>query len=86
MARTRADHTKGRKGVTTAERQELARLRKENGELRTQRDVQKAAAFLFGGGDQPLDARRGIALIRTLYGDGARPQSSNRRRARLCAG
>jgi transposase len=32
----RADRTHGRTGLTTAEREELARLRKENRELRTE--------------------------------------------------
>jgi hypothetical protein len=31
----RADRTRGRTGLTTTEREELARLRKENRELRT---------------------------------------------------
>ena len=37
----RADRTHGRTGLTTAEREELARLRKENRELRTDRDILK---------------------------------------------
>ena len=42
----RADRTHGRTGLTTAAREELARLRKENRELRTDRDIlNKAAAF-----------------------------------------
>ena len=45
--RARADRGKGRSGVlTTAEREELVRLRKENRELRMDRDIlRKAAAF-----------------------------------------
>jgi len=45
--RTRADKGKGRPGVlTTAEREELSKLRKENRELRMERDILiKAAAF-----------------------------------------
>ena len=39
--RAQADRTKGRSGLTTAEREELARLRKENRELRTERDILK---------------------------------------------
>ena len=47
VKRAQADRTKGRTGLTTAEREELARLRKENRELRTERDIlKKAAAFL----------------------------------------
>jgi transposase len=43
----RADRTHGRTGLTTAEREELARLRKENRELRTDRDILKKAAAFF---------------------------------------
>jgi len=39
VKRARADRTHGRTGLTTAEREELARLRKENRELRTERDI-----------------------------------------------
>ena len=47
VKRAQADRTKGRTGLTTAEREELARLRTENRELRTERDIlKKAAAFL----------------------------------------
>ena len=41
VTRARADRTKGRTGLTTAEREELARLRKETRELRTERDILK---------------------------------------------
>ena len=41
VERTRADQTGGRTGLTTAERDELAQLRKENRELRTERDLLK---------------------------------------------
>ena len=44
VRRAQADRTRGRTGLTTAERDELARLRKENRELRTERDILKNAA------------------------------------------
>ena len=47
VKRARADRTHGRTGLTTAEREELARLRKENRELRTERDILKKAAAFF---------------------------------------
>ncbi len=44
VERARADRSKGRSGgLTTAEREELARLRKENRELRMERDILKKA-------------------------------------------
>ena len=47
VERARADRTGGRTGLTTAEREELGRLRKENRELRTERDILKKAAAFF---------------------------------------
>ena len=47
VKRARADRTNGRTGLTTVEREELARLRKENRILREEREIlKKAAAFL----------------------------------------
>jgi transposase len=48
VARAQADRTKGKSGgLTTAEREELARLRKEVRELKLERDVLKKAAAFF---------------------------------------
>ncbi len=45
VARAQADRTKGKSGgLTTVEREELARLRKENRQLRLERDVLTIAA------------------------------------------
>ena len=46
VEQARADRTHGMTGLTTAEREELARLRKENRILREEREIlRKAAAF-----------------------------------------
>jgi transposase len=47
VKRARADRTRGRTGLTTAEREELARLRKEVREIRAERDILKKAAAFF---------------------------------------
>jgi transposase len=48
VARAQADRTRGKSGgLTTAEREELARLRKENRQLKLERDILKKAAAFF---------------------------------------
>lgn len=47
VEQARADRTKGRTGLTTAEREELAHLRKEVRELRMERDLLKKVSALF---------------------------------------
>jgi transposase len=44
VKQARADRSKGRTGLTTAEREELARLRKENRILQEERDILKNSA------------------------------------------
>ncbi len=43
----RADRTKGKTGLTTAEREELAKLRKQIREVTMERDILKEAAAYF---------------------------------------
>ena len=47
VKRAQADRTHGRTGLTSAEREELARLRKENRQLRLEREILKNAAAFF---------------------------------------
>src|SRR6476659_2043382 len=47
VTRARANRNRGRTGLTTAEREELALLRKENRQLRLEREILKNAAAFF---------------------------------------
>ena len=47
VAQERADRTKGKSGLMKEEREELARLRKENRILAEERDILKKAAAFF---------------------------------------
>ena len=44
---TRADRTKGQSGLTTVEREELARRRKDNRQLRRDREILVTASAFF---------------------------------------
>jgi transposase len=47
VARERADRDGGKSGLTSEERAELAKLRKENRQLRMERDILKKCAAFF---------------------------------------
>src|SRR3954447_26426100 len=62
VERARADRTKGKTGLTTAEREELTRLRKEVRELRMERDLLKKVSRALRRPD--LWARNSLAYAR----------------------
>jgi transposase len=47
VSQARADRSMGKTGLTTEERAELAQLRKENRQLRMEREILKKAAAFF---------------------------------------
>jgi transposase len=47
VEQAQADRSRGKIGLTTAEREELAKLRKENRQLKTERDLLKKWAAFF---------------------------------------
>jgi len=47
VKQAQADRTNGKTGLTTEEREELSKLRRENRELRMERDLLKKAAAFF---------------------------------------
>ena len=49
VEQARADRTKGQTGLTTEEREELTRLRRENRELKMEREILKKAAVRSSG-------------------------------------
>ena len=63
VRRAQADRTNGRTGLTLAEREELARLRKEVRELRTEREILKNESRALRQPDLP--ARNSVAYAHT---------------------
>ena len=66
VERERANRTQGRTGLTSAEREELARLRQEVRELRTDRDILKKAAVGSRRRCNAMDDRRDHAARATI--------------------
>src|SRR5262249_50140394 len=71
VKRARADRTHGKTGLTTAEREELTRLRKENRILREEREILRKAAAFFA------NERR--------WNSGSSPQRRGTMRSACCA-
>ena len=78
VRRAQADRTKGRTGLTTAEREELARLRKENRILAEERDILKNESRaldrpdLWARNSRTYAHRPGAVAVRFLVTSGAR--------------
>ena len=76
VERARADRTQGKTGLTTVEREELARLRKENRELPMEREILEPAAAFFAK-DQHLGSASSTRRRRTTRsGSSAVPSRS----------
>jgi len=67
VEQVRADRTKGKTGLTTAEREELARLRKENRVLQEERDILKNH---LGASPRSVDQKLPLRYARTSWGCG----------------
>ena len=85
VRQARADRSQGKTGLTTEERTELARLRKENRELRMERDIlKKVAAGSIGQCNSGRSVSAGVAYPSVLRGRElrrctSRPAASMRR-------
>ena len=66
VRQARADRTKGKTGLTTEERAELSTLRKENRQLRMERDILKKAAADSRRRCNAMDDRRDHAARVTM--------------------